>query len=385
MNKWGLLKTIINKLIENLNSSLNNVIDFSCISLLKLSKINYVEFLNINESDNKPYLIFLINNIKNIINNNNIKQKQKLILYESIGNLINKVQKSEQVRNYLNELTNEIFNKFNNLFDYFKTNHKLFNKEEYEFFNEFILINEKLIFTLNNFYWEFNIKTFNQINEICLFIGKNIEKEENLKINIIANFLSLMNILIQNINDKNLIIIFPEIEKNIKEFLTNNLYNFKPIIILKNFLILFISICQKNQIKQFEFLISKFLSKCNNFFINNYVIGKDSLIDYLKLLQIIFSFEKNYLNNETKIFDDIFNFINKIIYEFDPKINNEIVITLTIFTNEIILKNKINVKNYYLKSLQIIIYLIINPFYSNVSFTTKVEIFEKLIKAYNNF
>ncbi len=194
-----------------------------------------------------------------------------------------------------------------------------------------------------------------------------------------------MNILIQNINDKNLIIIFPEIEKNIKEFLTNNLYNFKPIIILKNFLILFISICQKNQIKQFEFLISKFLSKCNNFFINNYVIGKDSLIDYLKLLQIIFSFEKNYLNNETKIFDDIFNFINKIIYEFDPKINNEIVITLTIFTNEIILKNKINVKNYYLKSLQIIIYLIINPFYSNVSFTTKVEIFEKLIKAYNNF
>jgi hypothetical protein len=133
MNKWGLLKTIINKLIENLNSSLNNVIDFSCISLLKLSKINYVEFLNINESDNKPYLIFLINNIKNIINNNNIKQKQKLILYESIGNLINKVQKSEQVRNYLNELTNEIFNKFNNLFDYFKTNHKYLTKKNMNF------------------------------------------------------------------------------------------------------------------------------------------------------------------------------------------------------------------------------------------------------------
>ena len=371
---WKLLKSVINKSIEFLNDNLNETIDFLNI-LYNLSKICYDEFLKINENEKEPYIIYLINNSKTIFNNINIKEK--LILYECIANIIQHEKDINTAIFYIKNLIKEINFEFDKIFDDFNKNNETLNKNKIEFINDFILINEKLFLILKEIYWELNNKIFFKISGFCIFIVKNIKKEEKIKINLIENFLSLVDILIYNINDKKIIInnIIPEIEKNIIEYFKNGIFYFEPFL-LNKFLILF-SICEENNFKDFNFIVKYILSIYDIFLIDEYEINKELLINYFKFIQNILNLNNNNINIKELNFDIIFNIIKRFIYEFDPKIFNESLLTLKFFT-----KNKALI-DYHLESLKIIIYLIFNPFYSKNNLLI-FEIFETLVVFYNN-
>ena len=371
---WKLLKSVINKSIEFLNDNLNETIDFLNI-LYNLSKICYDEFLKINENEKEPYIIYLINNSKTIFNNINIKEK--LILYECIANIIQHEKDINTAIFYIKNLIKEINFEFDKIFDDFNKNNETLNKNKIEFINDFILINEKLFLILKEIYWELNNKIFFKISGFCIFIVKNIKKEEKIKINLIENFLSLVDILIYNINDKKIIInnIIPEIEKNIIEYFKNGIFYFEPFL-LNKFLILF-SICEENNFKDFNFIVKYILSIYDIFLIDEYEINKELLINYFKFIQNILNLNNNNINIKELNFDIIFNIIKRFIYEFDPKIFNESLLTLKFFT-----KNKALI-DYHLESLKIIIYLIFNPFYSKDNLLI-FEIFETLVVFYNN-
>ena len=371
---WKLLKSATNKSIEFLNDNLNETIDFLYI-LYNLSKICYDEFLKINENEKEPYIIYLINNSKTIFNNINIKEK--LILYECIANIIQHEKDINNANIYIKNLINEINFEFDKIFNDFNKNNETLNKQKIEFINEFILINEKLFFILKEIYWKLNDKIFIKISEFCIFIVKNIKKEEKIKINLIENFLSLVDILINNINDKNIIVynIIPEIEKNIIEYFKNDIFYFEPLL-LNKLLILF-SICEENNFKDFNFIIENILSIYEIFLIDEYEINKELLINYFKFIQNVLNLNNNKFNINNLKFDNIFNIIKQFIYEFDPKILNESLLTLKIFTN------RVTLKDYHSELLKIIIYLIFNPFYSKDNLLI-FEIFETLVVSYIN-
>ena len=376
---WKLLKSVINKSIEFLNDDLNETEDFLNDILYNLSKIYYEEFLKINENEKEPYIIYLINNSKKI---NCINIKQKLILYESFANIIQ--HENDLNKDYIKELINIVNCEFDKIFKVIKNIETILNQEIIQFINDFILINEKLFLILKINYWKLNNNIFNRISELCILIAKNIKKEEKIKINLIENFLSLINTLVNNINDEEIIInnIIPEIEKNLKEYFKNGIFYFEPFL-LNKFLILF-SICKKYNLKNFNFIIESILSIYDVFLINYYEINNDLLINYFKFLQNILELNNNYFNIENINFDNIFNIIKQFIYEFEPKIFNESLLTLKLFTCKITLNEDLNKNNnYYLETLKIIIYLIFNPFYSK---DNKIifEIFEKLINFNKN-
>ena len=384
LNKhWKFLKSCINRIINFLHEF--ELRDLACKTFLNISKNCGNELIIIKNDEIESFINLLIRNLS--INVTDLKENQKLIIYETIGNIINHEKDFMKKKALMTQFVNFFHDNWIDLIKKVKNNLQLLkNKEIYKSLNNIILINYKLFQSMKNDYFiffseyfDFILQTFEfYTKEIDNFYSVNILSNENISFFILINknIIELLCKLISNINDKNIIEnnLFPQFERIIKCY-NNNINNKNPYI-LKLFKILISKLQDSEKDKTYVELI------WNNLCLPTINLIKNDLQKYEKHMQYLF---------------EIFHLL--LLYKFECfmkiqkyKFNNNLI-------EMIIDSMKIINPNFIQKCIQILLLIFKNvnekksienidikiPFYVKYYLNIFSFIFSNLINSINNY
>ena len=344
---------IYKKLLDFFQLDSSYVKDFACETFVRLS-INSEDIIQNNQKKGIEFIEFLFNNFKDYTKH--LNSIQIIMVYESLANIINKLNDQKLKQNYfvkLIEKPNKIFNeiqKNKNINLNYLNN--LNNIKKLKFF---ITINQKLCNSLKKFYWLYGSTIFKETINLFLYY--------NEELNILIN---------NNYNNNN-----DEVKKKSYELLNNSILNYFTCLV-KN--INDIDIIKNDMIIDFGILLDKF--------------GKSSIKNKNPNILLLFAaiIEINKNNNDElncriwEFFDsNIFNLI-KAEGDFLPDLTeNFFVLIKSLITNstetffikyKYIPVNLIDILNYgvnsliphiYEKSLETLKILIENIFKININ------------------
>ena len=381
-NHWKFLKSCINRLINFLHEF--ELRDLACKTFLNISKNCGNQLIIIKKDEIESFITQLIRNIS--INISDLKDNQKLIIYETIGNIINHEKDFIKKKSLMEQFINFFHDNWIDLIKRVQNNIQLLkNKEIYKSLNNIILINYKLFQSMKNDYVNYFSEYFDFIlqafefytKEINNFYNVNILSNENISFFILINknIIDLLCTLISNINDKNIINnnLFPQFERIIKCY--SNIYNKEPYI-LQLFKILISKKQDSEKDKTYIQLI------WNNLCLPTINLIKNDLQKYEKHIQ--FFFDILYLLLQYK-----FEYLMKVQ---QYKFNNDVI-------DIIIDSMKINHPNFVQKSIQILLLIFksvnekkcienvdINiPFYMKYYLNIFSFLFSNLINSINTY
>ena len=226
------LIVIYKKLIEFFQLDSSYVKDFACETFVRLSLYNNEDLIQKNQKKGIDFIEFLFNNLKDYTKH--LNSIQIIMIYESLANIINKLNDQGLKQNYFvklmekpNKIFTEIINNKNNNFSYLN-NLNIINKIKF-----FIIINQRLCNSLKKFYWLYGSTIFKEIINIFLYY--------NEELNILIN--------INNYNNNN------KVRKKSYESLNNSILTYFTCLV-KN--INDIDIIKNDMIIDFGILLDKF-------------------------------------------------------------------------------------------------------------------------------
>ena len=203
---------VIKKLLEFFQSNSTYVKDFACETFFRLS--NYNEDLIQNKDYAYEFIDFLLNDLKEYTQS--LNDFQIIMVYESLANIISKVNDQNLKGNYFKKLMkkpNESFIEVINNKD--RNINYLNNLNVMKSIKILIVTNERICNSFKTFYWFYGITIFKEIINIYIYYndklnelinnncnnGINKEKYELVNTTILKYFISL----VKNINDINII------------------------------------------------------------------------------------------------------------------------------------------------------------------------------------
>ena len=384
LNKhWKFLKSCVNKLIKFLHEF--ELRDLTCKTFLNISKNCGNEFIIIQNDEIEPFINLLIRNIS--INICDLKENQKLIFYETIGNIINHEKYFMKKKSLIEQFINFSHDNWIDIIKKVQNNPQLFkNSEIYKSLYNIILVNCKLFQSMKNDYFIYFSQYFDFIlqafefytKEINNFYNVNILSNDNISFFILINknIIELLCILISNINDINIIEnnLFSQFERIIKCYNTDIKNKFSNV--LKLFKIVISKIQDSEKDKTYVQLIWINICLPTLHLIKNdlqkYEIHMQYLLDIFHLL-LINKFECLMIIQQFKFNQDVIDIILDSI-----KINNPNFIQKSIEILLLILKNMNEKKK--IENIDIMI-----PFYIKYYLTILSFIFSNLINSLNTY
>ena len=404
-NKPGIF-IIIKKLTEFFVEDSSELRDYACEILYRISLSQ--ELIQKNEKYGIDFIKFLMENLKKI--SKNLNSAQLMMFYESIGNIINKINDQEVKQNYFfkliensNKLMLKIINAKNDNINY------LNNSNVITILRFIITFNERICYSMKAFYWLYGCSIFKEIINMLLYYNVKLNMNLNSNVHnsnsgvkteeyesIISTILKYLTSLVKNIDNIQIIKndMLLDFGVLIDKFTKNPIQNKNP-----NMVLLFsavIDVC-KNQDYELIYRIWQFFGqKIFNLIIND----KNNV--FQELAENFFILIKSLVSNSTETFYVKYNSIPKnLIDMLNYGVNSNVpcIYEISLETLSILLENifKINlkgidpikiIKEFYFNYFERIFYFVfgnmIDGSHQN-GIKTQIQILQFLIKNLNNY
>lgn len=228
---WKFLKTVVKKLFEFMHEMHPGVRDFACETFLKISLKCGYNFVIQQEGEEEPFLVTLGNTVKQ--DTHDLENHQKLMFYESLGNLIAQEADLKRRSQYVMQVMNDVYQEWSTIFSQIKINaDALLDINILKVLNLLVKINERVCISVGNSYFDFCVYILEDLIKAYAFLVDCLDEvykngysnEEINKIRLVKllrkSVLVFLKNLVSSFDDLNLIVtnVLPYISTLIEKY-----------------------------------------------------------------------------------------------------------------------------------------------------------------------